>query len=138
MCFENIKPSDTAKDYILRHLHDIRYEHSRALERHFQPYGKAPKTLKEMKAWIKSGDYRVIEPKYASDDEEYDEDDEDRYFDWTDAFKWGKDKPDLKAYETAKKALEDRHQEVIDTVSILTDETTRLKVLRDYRTATFH
>jgi hypothetical protein len=132
--------TDTAKDYIVRRLYDAKYEHSRAIEKHFQPYGKFPKTLKELKVMLKAGDYRLIEHYRSSSesDEDFDYDEDEDCFHWTEALKWGKEKPDNKAYQAACKALSDKYDEVLDIVSIITDEDKRLEALQNFRSATFH
>lgn len=130
MCYETKQP-DAAKDYILLHLSDLRYTKRQELEKQFGLYGLSPSSFKELKEWLKSGNYRIND-----EPEDFDEDEDGFY--WQDAFRWGKDKPDHKAYKAAQKKLEEKYQEVLDLVSILTDEEKRLEALRNFRSATFH
>lgn len=126
------KKTDETLRYVTRRLQDISWAKQQDLITHFKVNGIKPKSVKETKEWLKSGNYRIEVPKG------FDEDEEGHFFYWRDFFSWGKEEPNLDAYAEACAKLEKAHQAAKDTVSIVTDEQTRLKTVKDFQDAKFH
>lgn len=107
---------DNPLSYIQDRLNRINWSKSCEIREKFQtPF---PKNLKEAKKWLAEGYLHFPE---ASDEES-------EYCGW----EWGKDtsKESKAAHDALKKAYADAY----DTVSIVSDETIRLKALQDFET----
>lgn len=132
-------PQDEAKSYLLSRLHDLSFMKRKELQKHFQIGGIRPRTIKELKEWLKSGNYRVEQPKGYALEEQFYEDEEFGCFDnWRSFFAWGKEEPDVKAYDKAVKAMEEAEQDTKDFISVVTDEAKRLAKFEAFKDATFH
>lgn len=132
---QETKMYDTQKDptlnYLQRRLQDIRHEHQEVLNNHFQIHGIRPKSAKEMREWLKSGNYRIELPKSL------DEEDENSFY-WSEVFQWGKTGPDSKAWNKGYDKLSESYKSTLDTITIVTDEAARLKALEDFKGMKFH
>ena len=105
---------DNSLSYVKDRLDKINWRKVCEIREKFQtPY---PKDVKEAKKWLAEG-YLYF---HSTSDEESD------YCGW----EWGKDtsKESLAAHDALKKAYADAY----DTVSIMSDETVRLKALQDF------
>jgi hypothetical protein len=121
---------DEAKDYSAYRIGDIASDKRREARAFYGVDGIFPKTSVEMTQWLKDGNYRIdAQPADAEEDD---------YFDWSDSFHWGKDKPDRKAYEAELAAIDVAHIAAKDVISIMTDEKARLAAVQDFKAQTFH
>ena len=132
---------DTTLRYIKERLWAINVQKSKELDLHFQIHGIYPKNVKEMQKWLKEGNFHINKDFLNNVDDDEDEDDE--YYNsfrdnWVYAFKWGKQAPDMKAYKKADQARTEAYQSAVDKVAIITDEKTRLEVLEEFKSKTFH
>ena len=105
---------DNSLSYVKDRLDKVNWTKIGEIQEKFRnPY---PKNVKEAKKWLAEGYLHFPEAK----------DEESEYCGW----EWGKDtsKESLAAYDALKKAYADAY----DTVSIMSDETVRLKALQDF------
>lgn len=114
---------DASKDYIAGRLANLCWTKEKAIYTAFE--SPHPKDAKEAKKWAAEGNFHI---------KTYDGlDDEDNHGSWD--FEWGPEQDYTKRTEqlaTLNKAMIDAK----DTVSILTDETARLKALKDFESFT--
>lgn len=114
--------------YILYRLESIRDIKIDELREEFGMDGMNPKTIKELKQWLKDGYYYIDDARGYKEDEEC----------WAlGFFHWG-EKPDTDGFKDAREKLNEAYYSTVDLVKIKTDEDTRLKALQDFQSSTFH
>lgn len=120
-----VSARDYSRDYITQRLEQLYWVLYEKIQEKFE--SPRPKSLKELKDWLKTGNYRFDVPK------NYDEENEDdRYFSWHDCFKFGKEKLDKKARQKLFEKLDEARQVARDIVNVKTDEDARLNALREF------
>lgn len=124
-------PSDSAKEYLRVRLNDLYYDKISKL----RALSKDPKpsSLKEMKKWLKDGNYRLEDHDYK-DDADFAE----NCLSWRDFFVWGSTAPDKEAAKKLETALDAAFQKAVDTISVVTDEQKRLSALHEFEAFTVH
>lgn len=108
---------DTSLQYIKDRSRDIFYTKKIEIDKKFED--PCPKTKKEAEKWLKDGNFRV---DIHSSDEDF------AYV----HFAWGKDAPDYEKRDEIQNELSKDLTELRDTVSIITDENTRLEALKAF------
>lgn len=111
-----------SRHYADKRIHEIFYSKSRELdEKYADP---RPKTIKEMKSWIKEGNFRW---KNLPKDEN-----EEKSYNLNHYFTWGKEEPDMKAKQKTYEKLSKAYTEATDIISICSDEDKMLKAVQDF------
>ena len=123
-----------AQDKSLRYLEErlsfLSYEKTREVDRQYSDI--RPKSIKETKEWLKSGNYRFDTPKSFDESEDF----ENFFTNWKSYFMWGKEKPDLKAREEKHAKIEQAYQKALDLVNVVKDEDKRLQALQEFESFT--
>lgn len=116
---------DNSKDYVLRRLENLLWTKRNEIYSEYEEV--SPKTLKEAREWLKSGNVRLSSVDDMSDDCFYVGD-----------LMWGKTAPDYKKRDERVRRLEAAHVAAKDVVCVLSDEATRLKTLQEFESLTIN
>lgn len=126
---------DNSLDYINRRLKEIRDAKANEAYKTFRMNDDGPRTIKELKAALKAGDYKIQLYRYAKHNDDEDEetlDFTDRGYNWTSMFLFKSNK-DEKGYHAYRDELNAAYQKTRDHVTIVTDEKSRLKALEEFQ-----
>ena len=113
---------DNSLQYIKDRAREIYYNKEHEIENAFEDPRPASKT--EAEKWLKDGNFRV---DIHSQNDAY------HYC----HFSWGKDKPDFAKMHSLMGDLSTDFTALKDTVSIISDEATRLQALKDFEAKTY-
>jgi hypothetical protein len=120
------------REYLLTRLRNMDYEKELDLQAHFKlnPV-KGPKTLKDLIAKIKDGDFEFDTDFYSEDTEFY------STSELVSSMRWTKEKSDRKGYDAAMKAKNTAYTKTVDIIKIKSPEE-GLKALEVFESQTFH
>lgn len=120
---------DHGREYLDHRINKVYNEKYEELENKFELDGKSPKTVKEAKEWLKSGEYRYELPEFFKEDVEL--------YGLSSYFRWGKKPVDRTGFEKAVETLCAAKQKAKDTIHVIEYDADRLKALEEFQAWTW-